>query len=199
MSDFRDVVETVALLGALIAAAVQVAMLRRDRSEQDRQRREILTLDLHRDMTVDGETAAAFRRLSVSLRGLGTAHRGMTTWYLIRDADLAPGGLFDLAREAAAQDYVDLYRVLWYLQRVSAARAAGIVDDDFLFALMGFHLWWWNQLLRHLSAPSAMPSVLRLGVAAERWADVNRHMSNWTRRCANDFDGAGAVRLSSTG
>jgi hypothetical protein len=191
-------VETVALLGALIFSALQTLLLRRDQNERMRQRREEAALELHHDLAIDGEAAAAFRRLSVSLRAAGMSKYHTATWLTLSDRDREPGGMLDHSSPGNEQNYADLYRVLWFFERAYTFAKLDLVDADLLFSLAGFHIWWWNQILREVRQPTVMEKVIDLGIKAEAFAQRDNRLSNWQQRCSSDFNNAGPLRLQTT-
>jgi hypothetical protein len=137
----------------------------------------------------DGETAKAFHRLSVLLRQLGSRSFGITTWLLIGDDDLHAGGCLSPERAEYDTAFEDLYRVLWYFERVKTASTYNLVNESVLFETIGFHCWWWNEILRDLHSPKAVRAIRDLGEAAEHWARTHSQYENWCGRCATDFAG----------
>lgn len=190
-----DILQSVGVAGALIFSGAQTELLRRDANKRTRERREESALELHRDFTVDGEAAAASRRLSISLRAKGTAKYGATTWLTLSDADLQHGGGLDHSSSGNEQDYADLYRILWFLERVYTTEELNLIDRDLLFQLAGFNIWWWNQILRGIRSPTVMVKVVSLAISVEEWATPLGKLDEWSQSCESDFDNGGPVKF----
>lgn len=187
-----ELLTAVGIVAALTFSTIEM----RDRSRQsrihDQMRREEAALQLHRDMTLDGETANAFRRLSLVLRSEGTRIHGRTTWRMLTDKDLEPGGFLDNSDPEHNQPYADFYRVLWLFQRCDMALTRGLADQSLLNDLSGFHFWWWNELLREIRRPTSMRHLRELAAHTAEWAAQNGHLDEWNQRCAYDFGGGPA-------
>lgn len=193
--DTWELVNTVGIMGALITAAVQVHRAARDAKQRDAERRVERALQLYSDLVVDGATADAFHRLSVLLRQLGSERHGKTTWLLLDDRQFDTGGILDPLKDERHAPFEDLYRVLWYFERVDTALNRGLVDKDVLFETIGFHCWWWAQLLRSVKSPKATAAITALGPRASDWAKAAGEYATWVAKCSNDFDGHGPTTI----
>lgn len=182
-------VESVATTGALLAAIWQLRQGLRDGRARDDDRRTERALALYEDVVAESATYEAFHRLSVLLRRRGSADFGTTTWHVLSDADLSSGGYLDPAEVDSAQAFADLYAVMWFFERCEASLDRGLVDHEVLMSTLGFHFWWWGQLLARLVGPKATQAVHGLAADAERWATANGALTDWRARCATDFAG----------
>jgi hypothetical protein len=191
----QDLFQTLGVLAAIAFSTYQIILLRKDANRRECQRREETALQLHRDITMDGEAAAGCRRLSLSLRARGMQIYGTETWSLVLEEDFNPGGLLDSSSPENQQNYADVYRTMWYFERVYTVERSDLVDSDLLFSLIGFHVWWWNQILRNVRHPVVMRKVIELGHRSEVWAASQGRLQDWVQRCRNDFDNAGAKAL----
>lgn len=187
-------IEAAAVVGALLLSGYQTRRLAKDSRHRDEERRIELALNFYRDLVVDGDTAKAFHRLSVRLRKVGTAKFTAMTWYLPDDSDLQPGGLMDPNAEGEGVLFADLYRVMWYFERANIALVHGLIDRDVFFEAAGFHVWWWNQILRSVREPKAMSSLRALAEAVEEWALNKEQLHDWKARCETDFAGGSAEK-----
>lgn len=196
MTEWFDLVNTVGIGGALAASIWQVRRLNVDATKRDDDRRVERALEFYKDLVVDGDTAAALNNLSVKLLAIGKKRHRVTTWYVMDDSDLQTGGLLD-PRPEDPQDTLlqDFYRTLWWFQRAEAALRFGLVDEETLFDLTGFHCWWWGQLLVNVTSPVASRSQRELSARAAAWARTNGKYAYWESRCAKDFDNAGPTEL----
>jgi hypothetical protein len=84
---------------------------------------------------------------------------------------------------------------MWYFERVRYSLDRHLLDEDVLFRTVGFHSWWWGQLLIHIRAPKASVALHELACRTEGWAVTNSEIGNWVARCSTDFDGHGPVVL----
>lgn len=191
-----DVVNAVGVSGALGVGAYQATRAVHDARVRDQDRRTERALTLYRDLVAEGATASAFHRLSLMLRRLGAASSGGTTWQLLNDADFGSAGALDPAEPALEAPFEDLYRVLWFFERVDTALAYGLLDEDVLFETIGFHCWWWAQLLRNVHSPKASGSLHQLGPRAARWAHDAGRLETWKSHCQTDFNGGPAIELA---
>jgi hypothetical protein len=184
------------VLGALIFTGFQTRrsmVENRERSASDRVAR---SLDLYRDLVVDGDTADAFHRLSNRLRMEGTRKSGKATWMLLCDADLERGGFLDCPGDAVNTPFRDVYQVLWFFERAGIALEAGLVDPEMFHETIGYHCWWWAQILRDFHAPKAAQAVHTLGNQAEHSASASGLLDGWVDRCMTDFGGDGPITLT---
>lgn len=188
---FFEFINSVGTFGALCAAVWQLWRGRKDARARDGDRRVERALEMFDDVVAGGETAEAFHRLSVALRAHGSERHGVSTWHRLQDSDLTAGRFLDAEREERDRLFADLYTVLWFFERVDIALQRQLVDDDVLMQTLGFHFWWWGQVLLNLDGPKASASIHRLSLAAERWAAGNGMLDDWHRRCLTDFDGSG--------
>lgn len=194
MPIWLDVIETCGVVGALGVAADQLRRSVSDQRERDADRRVERALELYHDLVVDGETAQAFHRLSVLLRALGSEQHGFATWRVLTNADLEPGGALDPLNSDLQTPFADLYRVLWFFERGETAVRYGLVDEDVLYRTIGFHCWWWNQLLSQVTAPKASAALRTLGPRAAEWAREAGGLDDWISSCLTDFDGGTAAK-----
>lgn len=180
------------MVGALLLSAYQTRQLAADSRQRDEERRVELALNLYRDLVVDGDTANAFHRLSVGLRKVGTARHNTITWYLPKDDDLGVGGLMDPSADADGSDFADLYRVMWFFERAHIALTHGLIAKEVFFEAAGFHVWWWNEILRDIEGPKAMSALRALAVEVDSWARSTSRIDSWRSRCMTDFNGGPA-------
>lgn len=186
-----ELVNSLGIIGALCVASFQTWRAARDARKRDEDHRTERALDLYRDLVVEGDTAAAFHRLSLELRRRGSRTHGGTTWMLLSDADFAEGGVLDPGLPESDSPFEDLYRVLWFFERVHTSLDHHLVDRDVLMRTIGFHIWWWSQLLINVSTPKATRSLRYLAPLAEEWARSAGEHSTWVDRCRTDFAGEG--------
>lgn len=189
--DWVGGIESVGIVGALLVSAYQTWRMANEERKRDADRRTERSLELYRDLVVEGDTAAAFHRLSVRLRDEGSSEYGTTTWLCPRDSDFDPGKVLDPAAPGIASPFEDLYRVLWFFERVDRSLEHGLVDRHVLFSTIGFHCWWWASILWHIEEPKAKASLAGLGRMTRDWAEDEGVLPDWERRCEFDFNGAG--------
>lgn len=189
--DWINAVGQLATAGALIAAIWQLRQGVIDARLRDRDRRVERALGYYESVVAEGETQRAFHRLSVALRLQGSKDHGMTTWHVVYDRDLEAEGFLDPTDAGKTQLFADTYAVLWLFERCELALHRQIVDRDMLMETLGFHFWWWSQMMRGLQSPKAAAAVHRLGTMARTWADDRGRLDEWHARCATDFEGAG--------
>ena len=127
------------------------------------------------------------------LRHLGSEKYGFTTWVRLSDIDFQTGGILDPNKTGADVPFEDLYRVLWFFERVEIALDRKIVKPDVLMQTIGFHCWWWNELLAHIEAPKATAALRSIGPTAREWAANTRQLDDWVSRCKTDFNGGGPI------
>jgi len=190
-----DYVNSIGIIGGLVGGAFQIRRLAVEGRQRDIDRRTERSLELYRDLVVDGDTANAFHRLSVLLRHIGTEKFGQTTWYVMEEADFESGGLLDPSQTGINTPFQDFYRVLWFFERAYNAFQFGLINPDVLFQTTGFHCWWWGQLLRKIKSPKAMFALQQLIPRANEWARKNDEYERWASHCMTDFDGHGPVQL----
>lgn len=186
-----DFVNSAGIIGALVTGAYQTRRLASEARERDADRRTERSLELYRDLVVEGDTAKAFHRLSVLLRHEGTKRFGATTWYILQESDFGSGGLLDPSEIGLDTPFQDLYRVLWFFERAHIALNYGLTDPDVFFHTAGFHCWWWDQLCHDITSPKASAALRRLAPMAVGWAMKNAEYENWVAHCKTDFDGHG--------
>jgi hypothetical protein len=191
-----DVVNAAGVIGALATAAYQSRRLVLDARCRDEDLRTERALSFYRDLVVDGDTAQSFHRMSVLLRRQGTEMHGFTTWRILRDDALTRGGLLDPDDPALEGPYEDLYQILWFFERVERALHFGLIHEEVTFSTVGFHCWWWGELLRDLQAPKAARSIRELAPRVAEWAAKNGELQRWIEHCPRDFDGAGPAATS---
>jgi hypothetical protein len=190
---WTDYVNVVGIAGALGFSAVQTRRLVLDARKRDDDRRTERALEFYRDLVVDGDTANAFNNLSTLLRNEGTRRFDANTWYVISDDELRNGGLLDPSKPGLDTTFQQFYRVLWYFERVEIALEKNLLDSDVLFRAIGFHCWWWGQLLRDVHAPKAVDALHVLAPRAVAWARAHDDYDRWVSRCRHDFNGGGPV------
>ncbi len=188
-----DYVNATGIVGAFAISAYQIRRLAVDARQRDADRRIERALELYRDLVVDGDTADAFNQLSVLLRNAGAKRFGVHTWIIVSDDEIASGGALDPALPGMDVAFQNFYRVLWYFERVESALYFNLIDPEVLFRTIGFHCWWWGQLLRGIHRPKASDALHKLAPKAAAWARNNGEYDRWLARCATDFDGAGPV------
>lgn len=186
-------IESLATVGALVAVLWQLRQSVNDGRRRDEDHRVERALTLHEQLVAEGATQEGFHRLSVLLRRLGTAECGTSTWHVLSDTDLERGGCLDPHREDREQAFADLYAVMWYFERCQLALDRHLVSEDVLMSTVGFHFWWWGQLLRNLRGPKATQSVARLAEIARGWSANAGVIGDWHNRCATDFQGGPAI------
>lgn len=198
--DWVSLVNTAGILGALGVGAYQLRRSVQDARERDRERRVERALELYRDLVGDGETARAFHRLSVFLRDQGAKDTG--GWYLLKDSDFTESGLLSPEDPRPDAPFADLYRVMWFFERVLVTTTRGLVDRDVWLETIGFHCWWWGQLLRQLKAPKAAAALHQLAMESESWSrEAERRTTDslqyWASHCQEDFGGGPPIELTS--
>jgi hypothetical protein len=186
-----DYVNSAGIIGALAVGAFQAHRLSADARERDKDRRIERALDLYRDLVVEGDTALAFHELSVLLRTEGSRRFSTNTWYLIDDRELLRGGLLDPTVTGMKTSFQNLYKVLWFFERVQKSLEYNLIDSEVMYGTIGYHCWWWDQLLVKVRAPKAAAALHQLGPEAARWAMRHQCYDDWIARCADDFDGDG--------
>jgi hypothetical protein len=191
-----DYVNSAGIVGALGLTAFQTRRLLLDARDRDEDRRTERALDLYRDLVVDGDTAKAIESVSVMLRNAGGEKFGCVTWLVIGDEEFGPGGLLCPGTDEKDRIYQDFYRVLWYFERVENSLHFGLIQPEVLFRSIGFHCWWWGQLLRNIHSVKAVSALHVLAPRATEWARRNGEYDRWLTRCATDFDAGPPVPLS---
>lgn len=189
--DWINAIGQLATAGALLAAIWQLRKGVIDGRQRDSDRRVERALGYYESVVAEGETQRAFHRLSVALRMQGSQDHGSTTWHVVSDADLRAGGLLDPTDAAKTQLFADTYAVLWLFERCELALSRNIVDRAVLMETLGFHFWWWAQMMRGLRGPKAAASVHCLGGMATNWAHEQGLLEDWHQRCSGDFDAGG--------
>lgn len=187
-----EIISSLGTFGALCAAIWQLHLGVKGDKERDEDGRVERSLQLFDEVVAAGGTAEAFHRLSVALREQGTNRVGRTSWHCLSDTDLDSGGFFDVKSTEWGQLFADLYTVLWFFERVETALQHKIVNRDVLMSTLGFHFWWWGEVLQGLRAPKASASLHKLASEAEQWARTNQKLDDWCSRCQHDFGGNGA-------
>lgn len=190
-----EVLSALATVGALCAALWQLRLGLMDGRARDEDRRVERALALYEDLVADGATYEGFHRLSILLRHIGSATYGETTWHIVSDADLEQGGELDPTRIDREQAFADLYAVLWYFERCRLALTRNLVSEDVLMETVGFHFWWWGQVLRDLHGPKATEAVHDLARRAATWAASQGELDNWSQRCPTDFGSGPALEV----
>ena len=183
------VINAIGVVVAIGGAAFQTRRLVVDARKRDTDRRTERALELYRDLVVEGDTARAFESVSVMLRKEGGKRFGVTTWFVMSDAEFDDGGLLDPSVEGGAEIFQNFYRVLWYFERVESALHFRLIEPEVLHRSIGFHAWWWGSLLRNVHAPKAVEALHELAPNAAQWAIDNGEYPRWLDRCATDFNG----------
>jgi hypothetical protein len=197
-----DYVNSAGIIGALGLSALQTRRLVLDARGRDVDRRTERALEFYRDLVIEGDTAEALNRMSVRLRVEGHQRFGGHTWYCLTDEDFAEGRLLGNSTVALDTPFQDLYRILFFFERVESSLHYNLVDSDVLFRSVGFHIWWWAQLLWEVKSPKASVSLHALAPQVQSWAqeESSSHTSSpadssllalWRSRCMTDFDGSG--------
>lgn len=187
------ILSSFATVGALLAALWQLRRTAKDARMRDEDRRVERALKMYENVVSEGATFEAFHRLSLLLRDVGSRNYKKTTWHVLSDKDLDTGGLLDPRQKKREQEYADLYAVLWFFERAAIALRRGLVSKDILMESVGFHFWWWGQILRNLQSPKASVSVRELASLARLWAIENNLYEEWRKRCLNDFNGGPSI------
>ena len=86
--------------------------------------------------------------------------------------------------------------MLWFFERTEIALRFNLVNPDVLFNAVGFHCWWWGQLLRNIQAPKATFALRNLAPRAAIWASENEVYKEWTSHCTSDFNGGAPIELA---
>lgn len=183
-----DYVQAGGVVAAFAFAAFQTRRLVTDARRRDDDRRVERALDLYRDLVVEGDTAAAFNQLSVVLRDEGATRFAASTWLVLDDQEFGPGGLLDPA-VTKDETFPNLYRVLWFFERVETSLTFALVDTEVMFRTIGYHCWWWGQLLHGVRAPKAAGALHLLAPRAAAWARRENVYDDWLARCQTDFNG----------
>lgn len=196
---YFEAISSIATVGAVLAALWQLRLGLIDGRARDDDRRVERALALYEDLVSEGATYEGFHRLSILLRQIGSSKHGVTTWHVVTDADLGPGGELDPANRERERAFADLYAVLWFFERCKLSLSRGLVSEDVLLETVGFHFWWWGQVLRGLHGPKASMAVHDLAARAEAWAAEQGVLDDWRSRCGTDFDGGPALGTPPTG
>jgi hypothetical protein len=199
MAEIFDAVAAIATAGALIAAIWQLWIGNRDRRDAEQSVRSDRAMKLFEEVVAGGDTAAAFHELSLYLRKRGSDGRADVTWYIATDDDLQGDGVFSPTREESEAAFARLYTVLWFFERVHGSLQTKVIDADACYRTTGFHIWWWDQLLRGVTKPKARAALTELAQWVTVEAATRGDLENWTARCATDFDGGGPVSRSAAG
>lgn len=192
-SGWTDWIQSIVVVGALLIAGYQTRLLVRDFRKRDHDLRVERALNMYRDLVIEGDASSAFHRLSVLLRNQGFRQFRTVAWKLPEDSDLNSGGLMDPTLEGSDTPFADLYRVMWYFERAHIAVEQNLIDKSVFFEAAGFHIWWWNQILRDLNAPKAMGSLRSSAADVTNWARNAGKLEEWRDRCNADFNGGPAT------
>ena len=185
--DWIDFAESIGILGALAVGLWQLRQSNADSRRRDEDARTERSLQLHNDIVAEGATHEAFHELSVFLREEGSTRYGATTWYLLNDEDFSGRGLM-AQRGSDDRHFRHVYTVLWFFERAEIALKYGLVNEKVLLHSVGYHIWWWNELLLDLHHPKAMDSLERLAIRAAEWASAEGVLDDWKSRCSTDFN-----------
>lgn len=183
-----DAITSLATVGALLAAIWQLHIGNRDRRAAEQSTRADRAMRLFEEVVAGGDTAKAFHELSVYLRHLGSDRSGTVTWRLPTDDDLHEGGAFAPVPGPTEQAFANLYTIMWYFERAKVSIDSNVVDRNATFETLGFHFWWWGQILRSLNAPKAKAALSHLSEWAEQEAARRGILDDWSARCSTDFD-----------
>lgn len=184
-----DVVSAIAVFGAFLATLWQLYRTNADNRTRDRERRSASAVALYEQLGSGTAVSEAYLDLANTLRSDGTARYGYHTYTTVSDKDFERGGLLDSESPESASAFSNVYKVMWYFERVYVALEDDIVDRDTLFRLMAYRIWWTSQLLGRLEDPAAISALKNLGRLAEEWGDRNGLLPSWLSRCSVDFDG----------
>lgn len=190
-----DFINSVGTFGALCAAIYQLRRGVRDNQARDEERRVERALAMFDEVVAASGTSEAFHRLSVALRAHGSEKHGVSTWHCLCDADLGGGQFLDATHATRDRLFADLYTVMWFFERVETALRYRIVNRDALLTTLGFHFWWWGELLHKLQGPKAIHSLHDLAKTAQGWAAARGELDDWCRRCQTDFGGLAPRRV----
>jgi hypothetical protein len=188
-----DWIQAVAVVVALLVAAYQTRLLLVDSRKRESAARVARALDMYRDLIVDGDTAVAFHRVSVRLRHEGWKRHAVATWRLPEKGDLGPEGLMDPTDNSPESLFADFYRIIWYFERANLAITNSLIDREVFFKAAGFHVWWWNEIMRNVDGPKAMAGLRALASEVESWAHSEGVLADWESRCTMDFNGGPAA------
>lgn len=186
-----EALTSVATVGALAAAIWQLWVGNRDRRDAEQSTRSDRAMKLFEEVVAGGDTAKSFHDLSVYLRKLGTGGNSDVTWYLSGDRDLSQSGVFSPAQKESEKAFANLYTVLWFFERVDGALQSRVIDAETCYRTLGFHIWWWDQLLRGVTTPKARASLTTLAEWVISEAFARGDLANWISRCSSDFAGGG--------
>ena len=138
-SQYQELTGGVQALGVTAALVFGALTLHSD----SRNRRIDRVLDLHRAIT-DGDLQLARHRLLRHLR----KHSQDGVVPQVRLRQFREGGdLGDYGHGMTNRPGDDAARILRYMERVNAARLAGILDFPLLHQLIGIHVLWWNNVI----------------------------------------------------
>ncbi len=191
-----EAIAAIATVGALGAAIWQLWVGNRDRRDSEQSTRADRAMKLFEEVVAGGDTAKAFHELSLYLRRLGS-DGGVVTWYLADDDDLQGEGVFSPAQPTSEEAFAKLYTVLWFFERVQGSLASKVIDPSACFRTTGFHIWWWDQLLRDVNLPKASSALSELGRWVTAEAAASGELEMWHTKCATDFGGGGPIDLHS--
>lgn len=192
---WTDYVTALGVAFAVVTGTIQIRRVVQDARQRDADRRTERALELYRDLVVEGDTAKAFESVSVLLRKEGARRFGVTTWFVMSDAEFGDGGLLDPSVDGGAVIFQDFYRVLWYFERVESALFFSLIEPEVLFRSIGFHCWWWGSLLKDITAPKAVAALHELAPLAAAWARDSGEYDRWFDRCRTDFNGGPPAQL----
>ena len=74
-------------------------------------------------------------------------------------------------------------------ERVETALKFDLVDGEVMFRTIGYHCWWWGQLLAEIRSPKAARALHVLAPQAADWARADHSYADWVSRCLRDFNG----------
>ena len=122
------------------------------------------------------------------LRHRGAEEYGITTWFVMTDAEFETGGMLDPSLTGLETPFEDFYRVIWFFERADNALKFNLLSHEVFFRTVGFHCWWWGQLLNKINTPKAMKSLRELAPQATEWAKRDGVYKSWLSHCATDFN-----------
>lgn len=188
-AEIFDALASMATAGGLFAAIWQLWVGNRDRRKSENSVRAERAMHMYEEVVAGGPVADAFHDLSVFLHEVGSAEFEVPTWHVAKDIDFSNGGIFSTETKAQGEAFRDLFTVLWFFERVASARASQVIDSDACYRSMGYHIWWWDQILYEMHAPKARKQLRELATWVTELAKSDGQLLDWQARCMTDFDG----------
>ena len=180
-----DYVNAAGIIAALGLSSFQTRRLVVDARLRDEERRTERALELYK----------AFESLSVLLRNEGARRYIVNTWFVMDEKELQSGGMLDPGRPGLDTAFQNFYRIMWYFERVKHSMDFKLANPEVLLATVGYHCWWWGQLLKNITSPKAIDALHALAPLAADWARRHDVYAVWMARCQHDFNGAAPADL----